>query len=134
MAMMGFVLTAKQTALGHNFFRDSVFDLALAHQIKETPLIGAPIPFLLLVFVQHLLGWSEIGKVDVVHPAYFLQEKREVVSLGESGELRNVIEAHINNPFRAGSSDRVKELPGRLLGEPDRKYFHDGSSLRVIDV
>jgi hypothetical protein len=132
--MMWLLLTAKQTTLRHDFFRDSIFDLALAHQIKKTAFIGLPVSLPLFVFVKHLLSRSELGEVHVVYPANLLQEKREVVSLGESGELRNVIEAHIDDPFCSGFSDGVEEFPSRLLGEPDRKHFHDGSSLRVIDL
>jgi hypothetical protein len=56
--------------------------------------------------------------MDVTHPANLLEEESEVVPLGETGELPDIVEANIHNPLRSRTTKGVKELPGGLLGSP----------------
>ena len=132
MAVMRLVFAAEQAALSHDFLRDALFNLPLLHEVEKPLFIGGPVPLQLLVFIEHLPGRGEVGRVHVIHAAHLLEEEREVVPLGEPGELRDVVEAHVHDALGPGLPERVEKLPRALLGESDGKYFHGESSRRLM--
>jgi hypothetical protein len=71
------------------------FDLPFCHQIKKAALVNIPVPLLLSVFVEHFFGGSEQEFVAVFRAANITQKILQVLALAESGQLRNIIQPHI---------------------------------------
>ena len=71
-------------------------DLPLTHQAKEACLVLIPRHLLpLLELVEDVLGGSEQRRVLIIGSGDLAQEVREIVPLGEAGELRAVVEPDV---------------------------------------
>ena len=80
------------------------FDLALRHKRHEPLLVHSPRSLVLLVVVEESLGRGEEGLVFVPSPDKLAQEEWEILRLCESGELRRVIQAYVEQPIDLGVS------------------------------
>ena len=123
-AAVRFILAAKQTAARDDLFRNGPFDLPLTHQRDESVLVGCPIATPLPVVAQQLLRRRQFGYVNVSHLTEFAQKIREVVLLPKTGELRLIVEPHVDDTPGAGLSKKVEEATGGFLCEADGGDFH----------
>lgn len=119
MAMMGLVLAAQQAASLDGCRIDPLFDFALLHQIQKRMFIETPDPLVLFVGIEDVLGGREQGNVEVFDADYLLEKIRQVAAFRESGELRDIVEPHIDDPSGAALAEEFEKLGGRLLGEAD---------------
>ena len=55
--------------------------------------------------------------MDIVYSAKFSREPSEIVSFGETGKLRSIVEPHIHYAFDTRFAEKSEELLGRLPGE-----------------
>jgi len=92
MAVVRFVLAAKQASLVEEGGIKSLFDFPLSHQFHELRSYTDQSPPVFLICIQNCLGGGQNGKVDVVHPKDFPQKIFQVILFGESGELGNIVE------------------------------------------
>ena len=93
-------------------------------RFEEPGFVGAPVAAVLLVVVQHLLRGRQRRYVHVVHAADFGEKKAQVVALGETGELRHVVEPNIHDAARTGRPQEFEEPTGGLLRETDGEDPH----------
>ena len=114
-AAVRFILAAKQTAARDDLFRNGPFDLPLTHQRDESVLVGCPIATPFPVVVQQLLRRGQRGQVNVLHPAELAQEKREVVLLRKTGQLRPIIEPHVDDSPCRPMPAAYRKSEGRAL-------------------
>lgn len=77
-------------------------DPPLLHQRHEVALVGAPIALALLVCVEDVLGRRQQRLMLIRRTDEFAQEVRQVGGLRESGQLRGVVEADVDEPVDAG--------------------------------
>ena len=137
-AVVRFVLAAQEAAFRDDLSRDRFLDAAFAHQLAEADLVGLPVAVALLVVVEDVLRGGEFRDVDVLHAADLAEKVGQIVSLGKAGELRHVVEPHIDDPLGAGIAQEAKEAGCRLLREADCGKSHQrldsclvGGSVRV---
>jgi len=102
---------------------------AVRHELQETPLVLAPVPFAFLIRLQQWLGRRQPRFMDIVGVAKRLQEEFQVGPLGEPGELRRVVEPHVKDPSDPGLSQCSEELGRGFLGKTDCvDRFHEAVS------
>lgn len=98
-AFVGLIFAAKEAGIGDSFFRDSRFDLTRLDQFEKVAFVGGPLAFISPVRGEQFLRWRQQRLVDIVHAADLAKEKLQVVLLCKTGQLRNVVEAHIHEPL-----------------------------------
>jgi hypothetical protein len=118
-AVVGLLFAAEEAGSVEEFAGCKGFDGAGLHEVEETALVGGPVALELFVGVQYVLGGGEIRGVDVVDVADGAGEEAEVFLLGEAGELRDVIEADVDEAGRTGLLEGSEEGFSGLLGETD---------------
>jgi len=79
-------------------------DLACPQQLKEALLVRRPIAAAFPVLVEHLLLGCEQRLVEVVGAAQLPQKEWQILLLGEAGELRGVVQPHVDQALYSGSS------------------------------
>ena len=95
-ATFGRRLTAQQHSRdGEQTTVDALFDASLAHQGKKATLIRLPAPFLLLILVKQILSRGEQWFMLVVCVTDHAQKIGKVVALGETSQLRRIVQANI---------------------------------------
>src|SRR5437868_5713017 len=107
---------------------DLLFDLPLGHELQEAPLVVLPAPLPFLVGVEHVLGRRQQGLVQILGAADLAQEEGEVVTLGKPGQLRGVVEPHVDKAPDPGTSQRSEEVRGGSFRKTDRIDFHSRTS------
>jgi N-acetylmuramoyl-L-alanine amidase len=112
MASVGGVFAAEKAALGEELSGNSPLDLTIAHELEKPALVHRPVTPVLLVGVEHLLGWRESGHVCVVHATDLAQEILQIASLGEPRQLRHVVEPYVHNPAGTGRAELREERLG----------------------
>lgn len=134
MAAVRFILAAKQASVFDDLFRNGFFDPPLTHKRAKAYFIGLPIATSIPVVVQQLLRRRQFGHVYVIHLAEFAQEIREVVLLRETGELRPIVEPHVDDTPGAGLAKQIEKTLGGLSRESDGGDFHVsvGCSWQII--
>jgi len=95
-AVVGLVLAAQKAAAVERFLRH-LLDAPLLHQGQEPPLVVGPSALLLLVEIEDVLGGSQRRPMLAAHATDGLGEIGEIVALGEAGQLRDVIQAHVDD-------------------------------------
>jgi hypothetical protein len=65
-------------------------------------------------------GCQEI-QVSIIYSEKAIEEELEVITFGESGELRSIAGPDVDEHFDTVLLQEIKELLGGLLGESDRK-------------
>lgn len=81
--------------------------------------IDVPVSLVLLVGIEDVLGGCEQRQVDVVDPGDFLEKVLEVVAFRKTGELGDVVEAHIDDALGTALAQEPEELGCGLFGEAD---------------
>jgi hypothetical protein len=125
MAMLRSLFAAQKN--GGDFEQSPVqipLDFALAHERQELVLILSPLALAFLVSIEHLLGGSEQRDVNVFRLTDLPKKKCEIVSFGETSQLRGIVQANVEEPANAGCSEGFKEFPRRFLGKTDGIDFH----------
>src|SRR5919201_3289236 len=107
---------------------DSLFDLPLGHELQEAPLVVLPAPLPFLVRIEHVLGRRKQGLVQILGAADLVQEEGKVVTLGKPGQLRRVVEPHVDKAADPGTSQRSEEVRGGSFRKTDRVDFHSRTS------
>src|SRR5919199_2235930 len=107
---------------------DPLFDPPLGHELQEAPLVVLPAPLSFLVGVEHVLGRGKQGLVQILGAADLVQEEGKVVALGKPGQLRGVVEPHVDKAPDAGASQRSEEVRGGSFRKTDRIDFHSLTS------
>src|SRR5918911_4299080 len=107
---------------------DPLFDLPLGHELQEAPLVVLPAPLPFLVGVEHVLRRRQQGLVQILGAADLVQEEGKVVTLGKAGQLRRVVEAHVDKAPDPGASQRSEEVGGGSFRKTDRVDFHSRTS------
>src|SRR5919202_6809003 len=103
---------------------DLLFDLPLGHELQEAPLVVLPAPLPFLVGVEHVLGRRQQGLMEILSAADLAQEEGKVVALGKPGQLRRVVQPHVDKAPDPGASQRSEEVRGGSLRKTDRVDFH----------
>ena len=101
MAVFWLVFAAQEAGVRYRPLDCLLGDAAVVHEGDELALVGLPVSVAAAVGVEHFLGRSEVGEVDVVHLADLAEEVFEVVLLGEAGQLGNVVQPHIHQTLCA---------------------------------
>src|SRR5919202_2667160 len=107
---------------------DPLFNPPLGHELQEAPLVVLPAPLPFLVGVEHDLGRRQQGLVQILGAADLVQEEGKVVTLGKPGQLRRVVEPHVDKAPDAGASQRPEEVRGGSFRKTDRVDFHSLTS------
>src|SRR5919199_4890862 len=107
---------------------DPLFDLPLSHELQEAPLVVLPAPLPFLVGVEHVLGRRQQGLVQILGAADLVQEEGKVLTLGKAGQLRRVVEPHVDKAPDPGASQRSEEVGGGSFRKTDRIDFHSLTS------
>jgi hypothetical protein len=69
-------------------------------------------------------GRRQIRPVDIIHLTDRPEKIAQVVSFGKTGQLRNIVEADIDDPLHSRFKQTRKKFLGRLLRKPDGKQFY----------
>ena len=101
----------------------------LFHQSHEPPFVLLPRTFPLFVAVENFLGGGQQRLVPVLCAADLANEESQIVALGEPGELRNVVEADVQQLADARAFQKAEELLCRLFCETDGIDFHGAVSI-----
>ena len=117
-AVVGLLFAAEEAGSIDELARGERFDGAGFHEGEEALLVGGPVAFQLLVVVQHVLGGGEVWGMDVIHVADGFCEKAQVVLLGESGELGDVVEADVDETPTRACWSVVKKVSADFLVKP----------------
>jgi hypothetical protein len=124
-------LTAQQDgAAGEQGPIQPLLDLPLGHEGQEPLLVLFPGALGFLVGVQQCLSRGEKRFVDVLGPADFSQEKREVVPFREPRQLRDVVQPDIDQSSDSVLLEKSEEFCGGFLRKTDRIDFHGFSPYR----
>src|SRR5919199_1049030 len=107
---------------------DLLFDPPLGHELQEAPLVVLPAPLPFLVGAEHVLGRRQQGLVEILGTADLVQEEGKVVTLGKPGQLRGVVEPHVDKAPDPGASQRSEEVRGGSFRKTDRVDFHSLTS------
>ena len=99
------------------------FDPALPHEGREVLFVTRPSYDALPVRLEHLPGRGELGFVEILRAAEFLQKEREVGAPGEAGELGGVVQPDVEEALDPGSLQSPEELGRRLPRKTDRIDF-----------
>lgn len=97
--MVGRFLAAKKTGLCDGLLWDFHFDLPRTYQLQKTTFVIGPIPTIFLIAIEQFLSWREQRNMKVFHMGKFLQEELQVTLLRETCQLRNVIQANVDEPL-----------------------------------
>src|ERR1700683_1631491 len=124
-AIIGSVLAAQQATVLDDISGELVLNRPLLHKVQEPTLVERPVAAPFLVLVEHLLSRRQQGKMEVVDGADLAKEESEVILLGESGELRNVVQPDVDQPLCIRPTNEPEEPLGTLLGESDRIGRHE---------
>ncbi len=119
-AVVRLVLAAEQAGLVHHRAGYSFLDPPPLHQLEEAVLVPCPIVPMLLVRIENILRRRQLRPVLVTDPADCTEEVPKVVLLCESSELRDVVQAHVDDLLHAGFREARKERLSSRLGKPDR--------------
>jgi hypothetical protein len=125
MAVLRCGFAAEQAAAVDYLARHGIFHLALRHQREELCLVGRPFATLFLVLIEHRFRGREFRQMHISDRKYGLAKKMEIIALGETGQLRNVVEPDIDQAGQAGAPQFAEKLAGRLLRKSDRENFHE---------
>ena len=71
------------------------FDFPVGHQREKSALVFLPASFAFFVIVQHFFRWCELRFVPVLRRANHSKEIFKVFALGETSQLRRVLQAHV---------------------------------------
>ena len=121
MALTRLRLAAKQAGVVEMPRVDVFGDGPLVQQRNEPPLVLFPSQRFLLVGVEDVARGRQLGVVLVVDVRDDVQKILQVAAFGEAGQLRDVVQPHVDQTLDAGFRERGEELLGRLAGETDRK-------------
>src|SRR5438270_13139319 len=80
------------------------FDLTLAHQRHKPRLVLLPRQLLATIAIQDLRGRRQHRLVQIFRRANFLEEEGEISALGKARQLRNVVQANIEQKPYPGRS------------------------------
>ena len=131
--MMRLFFAAEKAATVKQFARYGLFNPAGPHEIHELVLVKRPVAVrLLLVGIENFRRRSEDREMNVVDVADSFSEISQIILLGETGELRDVVETHINKPLHAGFPQPRKEGLGGFFREAYGENLHD-AALLVMD-
>lgn len=117
MAMVRLVLAAEQATAFEDIRIDPLLDFPLFHQFEKRGLVNAPVAFVFLVSIKYVGSWRKQWLVNVVNADDLFKKIPEIIPLGESSKLGDVVEAHIDDAFGAALFEKSKKLGGGLLGE-----------------
>ena len=127
--MMRGIFATKQATTIKLLFRKR-FYLSFRYQLFETRLVFRPWHFLaLLEVIKDIFRGGKLRLVDLRHTAQFPGKIFQIISLGKTCQLGNVIQAHINEPFCARVLQPIKEVVRSRLGEPNCKNLNHHSTL-----
>ena len=96
-AVVGLVFAAQEATVRDDLPGDRLLDPPLPHQGEEAILVGLPVALPLFEVVEDYLRRGKRGKVDVLHAAKLIEKVGEVVLLGETGELRPIVEPYVDD-------------------------------------
>src|ERR1039458_995800 len=101
-AMMGLLFAAQKAPPVQDVAADRFLDSAGAHQIEKLPLVEGPVAVLLLfVGIENFCRGCEIGQMHIVNATDRFGEIFEIVPFREPRELRNIVEAYIDETANA---------------------------------
>jgi hypothetical protein len=72
------------------------FDVSFFHQLEELGFVHAPVSFVFLVGIQNVLRGCQQRLVHVLGVAQFAQEIGQVIAFGKGGQLRDVVQPHVD--------------------------------------
>jgi len=125
MTMLGSRFAAQQASPVHNGPVERLLYSALSHQSNKFLLVLAPVTVVFFVRGEHFLVGREFRQVHVSDGENGLAKEFQIVPLRESSQLRNVIQAYINESYQARTAQLAKKLPRGFLSETDGKDFQD---------
>ncbi len=97
MAVLGGRFTAQQYAGGRKLLRvEFLFDLTFFHQLQELGFVYAPVPFVFFKGIQDILRGGQQRFMHIIGVAQFAQEEGQVIAFGEGGQLRHIVQPHID--------------------------------------
>ncbi len=122
-AVMWLVFAAKQAAT-IKLVAVNLLDPPSGHEVQKLSFVLRPRSLVLLVGVEDVLGRRKLKHVLIPHAADSLGEVREVITLGESIELRFVVQPNIYNILYARFLQPIEKMLSSRLGETDSEDFH----------
>jgi hypothetical protein len=103
------LLATEETALMEDVFRESLLYFPKSDEFQEIALVGRPVA-ILAEGIEELLCWSEFGPVEVIGAADGFEKKAKIIPLGKPGELRNIIQADIDDTLNACPGEYREKL------------------------
>src|SRR5690349_15377076 len=95
MTMMRLVFAAKKAAAVQTCAVD-IFDPSSSHEVQEFGGVGVPTALAFPVLIQNFLRRRQLRLFVIFYVADLLGKIAQVVSLGETGKLRNIVQTHID--------------------------------------
>ncbi len=117
-------LAAQKAGFMQPFRADILFGFSCGKERQKVFFVNLPSAFVLFEIVQNLLARRQIRPMDVIHLTNRPEEIAQVVSLGKTGQLGNIVEADINHPLHTRPKEACKKFLGRFLCKSDGKQFY----------
>ena len=124
MALGGLFLAAQEACLMQQLRGNRRFSSSLGEQRQKVPLINRPASLALLESIQDLLCRRQIRTMVIIDPADRPEEIAEIIPLGETSQLGDIVQSDVDHPPDARPDQTGKELLRRLLGEADGEYLN----------
>jgi hypothetical protein len=119
MTVMRLCFAAEQTRQVQQLRIQCFLDLSLTQKRLEPGHIGLPVPSAFSIGIQQFLRWRQLRQMHVVDLADALQKKGQVGLLRESGQLRRVVESHVDHPLHRVPGKQIEEGRRALVREAD---------------
>lgn len=124
MALQRLFLAAQEACLMQQFRGNFPFNLSCGKQCQKVPLVNRPASLAFLEGVHYLLRRRQVRTMEIIDPADRPEEIAKIIPLGETGQLRDVVESYVDHSLDTRPDQQGKELLRRLLGETDGKYLN----------
>jgi len=103
-------------------------NLPAAHEGEEGLFVDIPTALVLLKSIENVLRGSEQWFMLIFRGANLMKKKWQVGGFRKSGQLRCIVEPHIEQALDAVRLQRAEELAGAFLGKTDAVDLHLSSS------
>ncbi len=109
MTLRGLFLAAQEACLIQQFRGYFPFSPSCGEQCQKVPLVNRPASLAFLESVQDLLRRRQVRTMVIIDPADRPEEIAEIIPLGKTRQLGNVVEPDVDHPLDARPDQTGKE-------------------------
>jgi hypothetical protein len=117
-AVMRLRLGAQETRSVEQLRLKTMLDSSFRHEVEKTRLVSRPLPLVLLVGLEHGVRRREQRLMHIRDPADPVEEIGEVIGLGKTGELRGIVQAHVDHLLHPADTSRSKNRSALVCVKP----------------